>query len=251
MTPPGDHYLWPCAGRTPMLVIAVSIVATLLFFNLFPQVDIAVSSLFFKEGICIATGQICGMFPLSSSQVFGPIRQFLQALPVVLAILLLAAIAWRVLSRRSFTHPFDRAGLAAVATMIIGAGVFVNLIFKEHWGRPRPYMTDLFGGPYPFVPAGHITDYCASNCSFVSGEAASAFWLVALASLAPIRFRIPALIAAVVVASATSLLRVAFGGHYLSDVILGALVSLLIFTILATVARTLALRHAGQQIIGN
>lgn len=247
MPPPEDDYLWPCAGRTPMLVLAALIVGTLLFFNLFPRVDIAVSSLFFKEGICIDTGKICGTFPLSSSQIFGPIRQFLQAMPVVFAILLLLTILWRIVSRKSLMHPFDRAGLAAVATMVIGAGALVNLIFKEHWGRPRPYMTDLFGGPYPFVPAGHITDYCASNCSFVSGEAASAFWLVALASLTPIRFRMPALIAAVAVASATSLLRVAFGGHYLSDVILGALLSLLIFAILASLTRTLALRHAEHQ----
>lgn len=248
MPRPEDDYLWPFAGRAPILVLAALIVATLLFFNVFPQIDIAISRLFFAEQPCAAAGKICGSFPLSASPVVGPIRQVLQVTPVALAILLLLAILWRILSRRSLAHPFDRAGLAAVATLILGAGALVNLILKEHWGRPRPYLTDLFGGPYPFVPAGHITDYCASNCSFVSGEAASSFWLVALATLTPIRYRVPALIAAVAVASATSLLRVAFGGHYLSDVMLGALLSLLIFAFLATLIRSLARRQEKEHI---
>ncbi|MCR5859124.1 phosphatase PAP2 family protein [Mesorhizobium sp. J428] len=239
-----DDYLWPCAGRRPAIVLIALIAGTLLFFNVFPWIDIAVSELFFKERVCVATGKICGTFPLSSSPVFGPIRQLLQVTPVTLAVLLLLAITWRVVARRSLAHPFDRAGLAAVASMVIGAGLLVNLVLKEHWGRPRPYMTDLFGGPYPFVPAGHITDYCATNCSFVSGEAASSFWLVALATLTPRAYRNWALAAAFTVATGTSLLRVAFGGHYLSDVILGALLSLLIFTLLATGIRMLAQQKA-------
>jgi len=239
MPRPEDDYLWPFAGRAPILVLAALTVATLLFFNLFPQIDIAVSRLFFEEQPCAAAGKICGSFPLSSSPIVASIRQVLQVTPVLLAILLLLAILWRILSRRSLAHPFDRAGLAAVATLVLGAGALVNVILKEHWGRPRPLLTDLFGGPYPFVPAGHITHYCASNCSFVSGEAASAFWLVALATLTPSRYRVPALIAALAVASATSLLRVAFGGHYLSDVMLGALLSLFIFACLATLIRSL------------
>lgn len=243
-----DDYLWPCAGRRPIIVLAALIAGTLLFFNVFPWIDIAISELFFRERVCIATGKICGTFPLSSSPVFGPIRQWLQVTPVTLAALLWLAILWRIVSRRSLAHPFDRAGLAVVSAMVIGAGILVNMVFKEHWGRPRPYMTDLFSGPYPFVPAGHISDYCVTNCSFVSGEAASSFWLVALATLTPIGYRRWALAAAFTVATGTSLLRVAFGGHYLSDVILGALLSLLIFSILATGIRKLALRQAVYQM---
>lgn len=240
MPSPPDDYLWPFAGRTPILVLIGLIALVLAVFNAFPQADIAFSRLFFVEEPCAVAGKVCGGFPLSGSPVIGPIRQVLQVLPVALALLLLVAIVGRLALSRSFAHPFDRAGLAAVAALVLGAGAIVNLVLKEYWGRPRPAFTDLFGGPYPFVPAGHITDHCASNCSFVSGEAASSFWLVALASLAPARFRVAALVVAGLVATATSLLRVSFGGHYLSDVTIAALLSLLVFSVLATLVKSLA-----------
>lgn len=242
---PQDDYLWPFAGRTPLIVLSGLIVLVLVFFNLFPGVDVAVSRLFFVERPCAAgVAGVCGSFPLSASPIAGPIREVFQAAPVVLAVLLLLAVIWRLLRSRSLSHPFDRAGLAAVAALILGAGVLVNLILKEYWGRPRPVATDLFGGPFPFVPAGHITDYCASNCSFVSGEAAGTFWLVALAALAPRRYRMAAFAVAFVTASATALLRIAFGGHYLSDVTLAALSTLFVFSLIATAVRHFARRAA-------
>ncbi len=34
---------------------------------------------------------------------------------------------------------------------ILGPGVLVNLLFKEHWGRPRPVNIVEFGGTQQYV----------------------------------------------------------------------------------------------------
>ena len=37
--------------------------------------------------------------------------------------------------------------------MALGPGLMVNTIFKDHWGRPRPVMLEVFSSAQPFVCA--------------------------------------------------------------------------------------------------
>ena len=115
-----------------------------------------------------------------------------------------------------------------IATMVIGPGLIVNLGFKDHWHRPRPIQTQDFNGPSPFTPWYDDNGGCKKNCSFPSGEASTGFWMVAPASVLPPPWRIPAMVAAFAFGVGASLLRLAFGGHYLSDVLLGGLVTLIV-----------------------
>ena len=91
------------------------------------------------------------------------------------------------------------------------------LILKDHWGRPRPVMIDVFGGDQPYVAVWQITDFCSSNCSFVAGEASSAIWLaVALALVVPaVARRRPSRRRRSSTPLLLSLNRIAFGGHFL------------------------------------
>ena len=75
-----------------------------------------------------------------------------------------------------------------------------------------------FGGPWRFRPLETFDGECRRNCSFVSGEVATAAWTLAPALLAPPPFRVLAVGAALGFTAATALLRMSFGGHYLSDV---------------------------------
>ncbi len=127
--------------------------------------------------------------------------------------------------------PSGRAVVFLVATMAIGPGLIVNLGLKDHWHRPRPIQTQEFNGPDPFRPWYEDDGACKTNCSFVSGEAATGFWMVAPASLLPPPWRGPAIVAAFLFGIGASLLRMAFGGHYLSDVLLGGLVTLIVIEI--------------------
>ena len=110
----------------------------------------------------------------------------------------------------------------------IGPGLVVNLGLKDHAHRPRPIQTSAFGGASEFRPWYRFDGACQKNCSFVSGEASEAFWMVAPALLAPPPWRGAAIGAALIFGAAASLLRMAFGGHYLSDVVLAALITLVI-----------------------
>ncbi len=118
-----------------------------------------------------------------------------------------------------------------IATIAIGPGLIVNLGLKDHWHRPRPSQTQEFNGPSPFRPWYEDDGACKKNCSFVSGEAATGFWMVAPASVLPPPWRGPAIVAAFAFGVGASLLRMAFGGHYLSDVLLGGLVTLIVIEI--------------------
>ena len=73
---------------------------------------------------------------------------------------------------------------------------------------------------------------CEKNCAFASGEAAQGFWMVAPALLAPPPWRGAAIAGALAFGVAASTLRLAFGGHFLSDVLVGGLLALIV--VLAT-----------------
>ena len=55
--------------------------------------------------------------------------------------------------------------------------------------------------------------------------------MVAPASVLPPPWRAPAIVAAFAFGIGASLLRMAFGGHYLSDVLLGGLITLIVIEI--------------------
>jgi membrane-associated PAP2 superfamily phosphatase len=113
-------------------------------------------------------------------------------------------------------------------TIILSAGILTNLTFKSHWARPRPVMVTEFNGPWQFKAWWDPTGECGRNCSFFSGEGATAFWTYAPAALAPPAWRPLAYTAATVFGAATSGLRMAFGGHFFTDVAIAGLVTFLV-----------------------
>ena len=97
-----------------------------------------------------------------------------------------------------------------LSSLIVGPGLLVNLVLKDNWGRPRPVMVGPFGGADPYVEVWKVTDFCARNCSFVSGEVSTAVWLTAIAFVIPRAWRLSVAIIAAVYAG-----RLAFGGHFI------------------------------------
>lgn len=229
-------------------VVALALIAVwitfVIVFNGEPELDKAVSSFFFTARPCPAgvAGTVCGRFAAPRDWGLPELRQALQILPAAVAIVVAAALARDFAAGLRWTEATVRFKAAALGALALGPGLLVNVILKDHWGRPRPYSTDLFGGTLPFVPAGRLTDYCHANCSFVSGEASSIFWLLCLVPLVPPRLRLRAGIALSALAVLGSGLRVAFGGHYLSDVVLGGLSTLVVFSCLSVVVEYLARR---------
>lgn len=101
----------------------------------------------------------------------------------------------------------------------VGPGLVANLTLKDQWGRARPKHVVEFGGSKAFTPPILFSKECRRNCSFVSGEASAIYMpFFAAAALMPQG-------AVVLVATGTAMglaagaVRMAQGGHFLSDVI--------------------------------
>jgi lipid A 4'-phosphatase len=204
------------SNRGIAATIALIIVAAAIFAH-WPDLDLASSHVFFVDGVFVGRA---GLFPAA--------RAFFNITPFLV---LAAFVALYVLRRRGAAVPYAPSGKALaflLLTLAIGPGLIVNLGLKDHSHRPRPTQTEDFGGPYPFRPWFRFDGGCHVNCSFVGGEASEAFWMTAPASLAPAPLLPAAVAAAVVFGVLTSVLRVAAGGHYLSDVVLAALLMILI-----------------------
>ncbi len=232
-----DWFLWPFARSRTVVILFILVVIALVFFRNYPQVDLAVSRYFFTQVPCPEGPLVCGSFEAAHSTVLNGLRDMFHILPPSVAVALAIGILARQRRDAGPSDGFSAGAAAAIASLALASVVIVNVALKDVWGRPRPINTDLFGGNLPFVPAGKFSRYCVDNCSFVSGEASAGFWLLAVAALTPPRWRIVALVAALVSAIVIAALRVSFGAHYLSDVVLAGLITLLIFSILAWTAR--------------
>ena len=224
----------------PVLTLALLAlwIALALVFNGEPEVDRWISSAFFAAQPCAQGSQAvaCGSFPAAANAALEAIRTFFHYLPVVVAVVVVAMLARDLAAGRRLADGRVRFSMTAIVALLVGPGLIVNVFLKEYWGRPRPVSTDLFGGTLPFVPAGEWSNACPGNCSFVSGEASSIFWLICLIPLWPQRQRGKAGVAVCAIALLAAGLRVAFGGHYFSDVVLGGLSTLIVFAALAALA---------------
>lgn len=210
-------------SNDPITLCLAGVVAFTALFLAFPGLDIAASELFYRVG---------AGFVLSQDPFLKAFRKSGDLCLAVLLLALLGRLGWLVARRRLDALARARRSGFLLAALAVGPGLVVNGLLKTWWGRPRPVMVDVFGGDAPYQPVWRITGWCQSNCSFVSGEASSAAWMVAALVLVPPRLR--PLLAPPVVAYALllSLNRLAFGGHFLSDVVLSWAISGLVFAAL-------------------
>jgi lipid A 4'-phosphatase len=114
--------------------------------------------------------------------------------------------------------------------LIIGAGLIVNVILKDNFGRARPRDIAQFGGVHEFTAPFVMADACRKNCSFASGEGAGGFFALALASA--LTRRRAALAAALGFGMLVSLSRIASGAHFLSDTVVSFFVMLTLADVL-------------------
>ncbi|WP_175577840.1 phosphatase PAP2 family protein [Mongoliimonas terrestris] len=232
MSDPAGKSLSSSAGQTSMLSalsrrlvrrpVLVTLTATLIVSLLLvavPGLDLAVSGLFHVPG---------DGFPAERIGVLVDLRELGQAVVAAVAVAgLLALLVPLAACGARFVVP-PRAGLFLLATLILGPGLLVNSVLKDNWGRARPRDVTAFGGDLPFTGPWAMVDHCARNCSFVSGEASSAIFLLAVAVLVPAGWRKATVIGTLLFALALSVNRIAFGGHFLSDVVIAWLLTLLV-----------------------
>jgi len=207
----------------PLSLALAATIALSVYFVLLPGVDMAVSSLFFSaEGFALSQDPLLRALRKSSSWVLG--------LMLVGLIGAMVTGLWRGHGR---LRGSARRAAVLLAGLVLGSGLLVNGLFKSLWGRARPIQIEAFGGEADYTAAWRISDNCLDNCSFVSGEASSAAWMVAVIVLmVPAAHRRWALPLVIVYAVALSLNRLAFGGHFLSDILLSWAMTGLVLAVL-------------------
>ncbi len=199
----------PTAGRRNLLVFcAVSAIAGAVLYR-FPSIDLFFAGLFHDPG---------SGFPAARDPDARAIRKaFIWVGYVVFAGLLLSVSARHLWGRYLFGLT-RRSICFLVVFSILGPGLIVNHVFKDHWDRARPRAIVEFGGEKTFTPPLAVADQCERNCSFVSGEASYGFAYAALAFLVAPRWRRRVFWAAVGFGSVVGAFRMAMGAHFLSDV---------------------------------
>jgi len=196
-----------------------------------PNIDLALANLFydptsFRRFVGIANPYLI------------PLREHGMIAIGTCALIVILALMSYLPGRLPSVPP--RAAIALTLSLVIGPGIMVNGILKPYGGRPRPVEVTQFGGNLQFVDWWNPTGSCHSNCSFMSGEATTAAWMVGPAMLVPPPWRTVAIGAALVFAGVVGALRIVAGAHFFTDVLVGILAMIVI---VLTVNRLFGIRN--------
>jgi lipid A 4'-phosphatase len=185
----------------------------------FPEVDIGISRAFFDQG-----------FPSKDLWVHKLIH---GGMAYFLGVSMAAVVAMYTFNRscnRNLCGVDGRKLCYLFLVLILGAGLIVNVVFKDSFGRARPRDIAEFGGSKQFTAAFVVATECDRNCSFSSGEGAGAFFSLALACALSRRREM--LLAAVGLGVLVSWSRVASGAHFFSDTVVSFFVMLIVSDVL-------------------
>jgi membrane-associated phospholipid phosphatase len=212
--------------RTGLLIaLAIAVIAGLVF-GLYPGLELEVARSF--HGF---VDRSHNMFAL---RIYPPLMKArdigLWVGSILVAPAVCALIVKLLLPRRKMLIS-GRATVFLIATMALAPGLLVNVLLKDHWGRPRPIDVTQFGGNQNFVAWWDPRGDCPANCSFVSGDVAGAVWTIAPAVLAPPHWRALAYAAALALGVGMGTIRVMAGAHFPSDVIFAGIFTFLIIWI--------------------
>ena len=191
-----------------------------IVFAAYPLIDLEVARLFFDDHK--------DKFPIAITYEWNLVRQLANWIPFLLLVPALFALLRKIVFPGSKMLIAPSVVVFLIGSFIVGPGLTSNLLLKENWGRPRPNHVQQFAGAADFQPWWRPGGACESNCSFVSGEASQAFWVVAPATLAPPQLRPVAMGTAVVFGASVGAMRIVFGRHFVSDVIFAGVITIAI-----------------------
>lgn len=204
-------------AQTPTLFwwVLGSLVFCALIPTIWPELDLVAAAPYF------------GTPPALESLEWWWVRWINDWVPAAFRVLIvLCLVAWLVLKLQKRAVPWRMALLYVAIAGTLGPGIVVNLGFKDHWQRARPYQVQNFGGEKLFTRAAVITDQCEENCSFVSGHVACGYFFVSLMLLhrrRAARWAATGLVAAGLIAFS----RMSDKAHWLSDTLWAGPITLL------------------------
>ncbi len=172
-----------------------------------------------------------GPWPVSNDPLW---LLFYRSAPWITGSLAVAGVALLITGvMREKSRRLRLYGTFILLCVIIGPGLIINLVLKDHWGRARPRQLVEFGGSaeysQPLVP------FRASGKSFPCGHCSVGYlyglgWWVWRRSHP--RRASASLAAGLAMGTLQGIGRMTDGGHYLSDAVWAALIALAIAHVL-------------------
>ncbi|KPK38341.1 MAG: hypothetical protein AMJ69_08705 [Gammaproteobacteria bacterium SG8_47] len=202
-----------------VIVLLLMLLTTVVFWN--SDLDLRMARLFYD-----ATNPEQS-WPTGQNSLW----QFLyDSAPTATGILVVGALL--VAIGASLSERLRRLRIYAVfilAAVVVGPGLVVNSIFKDHWGRPRPRQVIEFGGDLEYLPP-LMKGQSGQGRSFPSGHSSvgfvfAAFWFIWRRRRLP--WALAALGFALTYGGLLGTARMVAGGHFLSDVLWSAYLTFL------------------------
>ena len=189
-----------------ILLVLVSITTPLFWLT---DIDREAAALFYRPGQ--GRGEA---WPLQHGWLLGHLFRYATTFTVSMG------VAALLVALSGFAFPalkhWQKPALFIVLVIALGPGLVVNLIFKDHWGRPRPVHITEFGGQYAYVPPLKIGN--TPDKSFPCGHCSVGFMFFALYFLSLKRkalyFTLTMLFALLMAVT-----RMTAGGHFISDIL--------------------------------
>jgi lipid A 4'-phosphatase len=206
-----------------------------LFFMFFPAFDIWVSRQFYIPDVG---------FRWPSDGFLEFVR---SAVPVIiLGAFVFAVVLWvaGIWYEQWFWGMTTPRAIYLMSTLVVGPGLIVESLLKPNWGRARPKDITQFGGQFDYTPPLFVANECERNCSFVSGHAALGFCVCAFGFILPPKWRPWGVAGGLLFGAVVGYVRIAQGGHFLSDVIYAGLV---VIVVNVTLYRLIILREAAKE----
>ena len=208
-------------NRTGLFIaLALALVVGLLF-GIYPELDLKLAALFYDP----ATKS----FPLKFNTLAAIARDAAMWIAWGLALPAIVALVVKLVRPDRPMLMSGRAVVFLLVTLLLSAGVLTNLTFKSYWGRPRPVMVTQFNGPHGHscrggIRAAHAGATVRSSPARApprSGPTRPRRWRRRHGGRWPMPRRPCS-------GSSTSVLRMAFGGHFFTDVAIAGLVTFLV-----------------------
>lgn len=202
--------------------VTFATLALVILFATFPSIDLRFSALFFSPVEQPWSGR--EPFP---EWLRDTLREGTELATLLAFVILVGNLRLGTLQRTGW-----RVWAFLCGPVILCAGLLVNGVLKATIGRARPFSVTEFGGQQLFTPPFQYSAQCYSNCSFSSGETAliASFFLPLCVLVWPRLQRRGRLAMGGIAAGMIVLmsgLRIAAGGHFLSDVVMSILFSAL------------------------
>lgn len=203
-------------SRTPSVStlpvgIAVAAVLSVLLLWVRPEVDLLVSTAFYRAG----------------EGFLGDHNPVVQAVHRSVPLILRAAAIGLFIALFAYTIQHGDAGRRRrcqvgylIVAMALGPGLLIDVVLKDNWGRARPSKIVEFGGDRAFSAPLRPTNQCEDNCSSASGHAAVGYYLVSLGFLGGAAARRRWTLIGFVAGTLLGLARVSQGGHFFSDILI-------------------------------